>query len=295
MKNKLLVIIGPTATGKSDIAINLAKHFNGEIISADSRQIYKGLNIGSGKVTKKEQKMVKHYLLDIVSPKKQFSVAEYQKLVYKKLKQIWNKHKLPIICGGSPMYIISVLEGWQFPKTRTNQKIRKQLELKTTNELLQELKTLDPERTKTIETKNKRRLIRALEIIYTTKDTVKPLIKKPLKARLLVLSTKKPKEELKTLIKTRLDKRLKQGMIEEVAKLKKQGLSSEKLNSFGLEYRYINEYLDKNISYNEMYDILYKKIVAFSKRQITWFKKFPNVKYIENQKEINKLVKNWLT
>lgn len=295
MKNKLLVIIGPTATGKSDIAIKLAQEFNGEIISADSRQIYKGLDIGSGKVTKSEQKLIKHHLLDIVSPKKQFSVAEYQNLVYKKLKQIWNKKKIPIICGGSPLYIISVLEGWQFPKTKINLKLRNQLESKTLVELTNLLKKQDPERFKTIDQKNKRRIIRALEIISSTKKEVTPLAKKPLNANILTLSTQKDKTELKNLIKQRLDRRLQEGMLEEVTKLKKQGLKSEKLDSFGLEYRYLNQYLDNKISYTEMYDTLYKKIVDFSKRQITWFKKFPNVKYIESINEAIKLTRNFFS
>jgi len=294
-KNNLLVIIGPTATGKSDIAIKLAKQFNGEIISADSRQVYKGLDIGSGKVTKQEQKLAKHHLLDIVSPKKQFSVAEYQKLANKKLKQIWNEKKTPIICGGSPLYIISVLEGWSFPKTKTSLKIRKELESKTIDTLLKELKSLDPERIQTIDIKNKRRLIRALEIIYTTGNKVKPLIKRPLNANILILSTQKTRKELQNLIKSRLDKRLKEGMVEEILKLKKRGLSSEKLNSFGLEYRYINQYLDKEILYNEMYDTLYKKIIDFSKRQITWFKKFPNIRYINNEREAIALTKDFLS
>jgi len=293
MKNKILVIIGPTATGKSDIAINLARQFNGEIISADSRQVYKKLDIGSGKVTKEEQKLAKHYLLDIVSPKQQFSVAEYQKLANKTIKKIQSHKKLPIICGGSPMYIISVLEGWQFPKTKTNLKLRKRLESKSLDELLSELKKLDPTRAETIEQKNKRRLVRALEIIYLNGE-VKPLIKKPINADILILSTKKEKEALKELIKSRLDRRLNENMIQEVANLKKQGIPSQRLEDLGLEYRYINQYLDKKISYTEMYDILSKKIVDFSKRQITWFKTFPNVRYIQNQEEATKLTKDWI-
>ena len=293
-KNNLIVIIGPTATGKSDIAIELAKQFNGEIISADSRQIYKGLDIGSGKVTKQEQKQTKHHLLDIISPKKQYTVAEYQKLAYKKLKQIWNKNKTPIICGGSPLYIISILEGWQFPKTKTNIKLRKRLESKSLEYLANLLKIKDPERFQTIEQKNKRRIIRALEIIFLN-GKVTPLKKNPIKAKILILSTQKTKEELKQLIKSRLDRRLDQGMLEEVKKLKKQRISSQRLNDFGLEYRYLNQYLDKKISYTEMYDTLLKKIIDFSKRQITWFKKFPNIKYINNPEEAMNLTKSFFS
>ncbi len=292
---KLLVIVGATATGKSNLAIKIAKKFNGEIISADSRQIYRNLDIGTGKITKQEQKQVKHYMINIASVKKQYTVAQYTQQANKIIKKIWRQQKLPIICGGSPLYVISVIEGLQFPKIKTNPKLRAQLSARPLTDLWQELKKLDPVRANNIDSNNKRRIIRALEIIYTTKKPIQPLKKQPLTSDILILSTQKSKEEIKHLIKTRLDKRLKQGMIKEVKKLKKQNISSKRLYDLGLEYRYINLYLDKKISYQEMYDTLYKKIIDFAKRQLTWFKKFPNVQYINNDKQAIKIVKRWLS
>ena len=292
---KLLVIVGATATGKSNLAIKIAKKFNGEIISADSRQIYRNLDIGTGKITEQEQKQVKHYMINIVSVKKQYTVAQYTQQANKIIKKIWRQQKLPIICGGSPLYVISVIEGLQFPKIKTNPKLRAQLAARPLTDLWQELKKLDPVRANNIDSNNKRRIIRALEIIYTTEKPIQPLKKQPLTSDILILSTQKSKEEIKHLIKTRLDKRLKQGMINEVKKLKKQNISSKRLYDLGLEYRYINLYLDKKISYQEMYDTLYKKIIDFAKRQLTWFKKFPNVQYINNDKQAIKIVKRWLS
>jgi len=292
---KLLVIVGATATGKSNLAIKIAKKFNGEIISADSRQIYRNLDIGTGKITEQEQKQVKHYMINIVSVKKQYTVAQYTQQANKIIKKIWRQQKLPIICGGSPLYVISVIEGLQFPKIKTNPKLRAQLAARPLTDLWQELKKLDPVRANNIDSNNKRRIIRALEIIYTTEKPIQPLKKQPLTSDILILSTQKSKEEIKHLIKTRLDKRLKQGMIKEVKKLKKQNISSKRLYDLGLEYRYINLYLDKKISYQEMYDTLYKKIIDFAKRQLTWFKKFPNVQYINNDKQAIKIVKRWLS
>ncbi len=292
---KLLVIVGATATGKSNLAIKIAKKFNGEIISADSRQIYRNLDIGTGKITEQEQKQVKHYMINIASVKKQYTVAQYTQQANKIIKKIWRQQKLPIICGGSPLYVISVIEGLQFPKIKTNPKLRAQLSARPLTDLWQELKKLDPVRANNIDSNNKRRIIRALEIIYTTEKPIQPLKKQPLTSDILILSTQKSKEEIKHLIKTRLDKRLKQGMIKEVKKLKKQNISSKRLYDLGLEYRYINLYLDKKISYQEMYDTLYKKIIDFAKRQLTWFKKFPNVQYINNDKQAIKIVKRWLS
>ena len=292
---KLLVIVGATATGKSNLAIKIAKKFNGEIISADSRQIYRNLDIGTGKITKQEQKQVKHYMINKASVKKQYTVAQYTQQANKIIKKIWRQQKLPIICGGSPLYVISVIEGLQFPKIKTNPKLRAQLSARPLTDLWQELKKLDPVRANNIDSNNKRRIIRALEIIYTTEKPIQPLKKQPLTSDILILSTQKSKEEIKHLIKTRLDKRLKQGMIKEVKKLKKQNISSKRLYDLGLEYRYINLYLDKKISYQEMYDTLYKKIIDFAKRQLTWFKKFPNVQYINNDKQAIKIVKRWLS
>ena len=166
-KQKIIVILGPTASGKSGLAVKLAKKIDGEIISADSRQVYKGMDIGTGKIIKKEMFGIPHYLLDIKNPKKQFTVMEFKKLAEKKIAEILKKKKIPIICGGTGFYINSVVDDIDFPEIKPDKKLRKELEKKPTEELFKILKKLNPTRAKNIDSKNKRRLIRAIEIART--------------------------------------------------------------------------------------------------------------------------------
>lgn len=302
--NKLLVILGPTASGKSALAIKLAKEFNGEIISADSRQVYIGMDIGTGKVKTQKVKSkgkillysegIRHHLLDVTNPKEYFSVVQYQKLAFKAIKDIQKRKKLPILCGGTGLYISSLIEGWQFPKVKPNFSLRKKLEKLTSEQLFLKIKKLDPLASKTIDKNNKRRLIRALEIILQNKK-LEPLKKKPLKMDILIIGIKKDKKDLKNKIKKRLEKRLKQGMIEEVKKLKEEGVSSKRLEDFGLEYRFINRYLENKINYQEMKEVLLKEIIKYAKRQMTWFNnKIKNIQWIKDYQIAKNLVAQWL-
>jgi len=304
---ELLVILGPTASGKSDLAIKIAQLFNGEIISADSRQVYRGMDLGTGKVKKDTEyrilnteyysEGIRHHLLDVADPNEYFSVAQYQKLVLKAIKDVQRRDKLPILCGGTGLYLSAIIEGWQFPNVPPNAKLRQELEGLNTEQLSQKLRELDPKRATTIDKNNRRRLIRALEIIYQDK-TVSPLKKKPLQAKILILGIKKDKEELKKLIKLRLEKRLSDGMIEEVKKLKDNGVPSKRLEDFGLEYRWLNRYLENQITLLEMKEGLYRDICHYAKRQMTWFKKIPNVHWITNDtdnKEVIKLTSDFLS
>jgi len=290
---KLIVILGPTASGKSNIAVKLAKRFNGEIVSADSRQVYRGMDIGTGKITKKEMRGIPHYLLDVASPKRTFSVAQYKKLAEKAIKKILRKKKIPILCGGTGFYIQAVVDDISFPPVKPDWQLRKKLEKKSTKELFEILKKLDPNRAKKIDKNNPRRLIRAIEIVKKTKKPV-PEIKKNPKYDILMIGIKKEKEELKKLIGKRLKKRLKQGMIKEVENLKKSGISWKKLESFGLEYKWIAKYLQKQISKSEMIEKLKKYIEDYARRQMVWFKKDKRIVWVKNYKEAEKLVKNFL-
>jgi len=291
-KPKLIVILGPTASGKSALAIKLAKKFKGEIVSADSRQVYRGMDLGTGKVTKKEQKLVPHYLLDVASPKRRFTVLQYQKLAIKTIQKISKQKKLPFLVGGSPFYLYSVIEGWVFPEVKPDWKLRKKLEKKSCLKLFLILKKLDPSRAKTIEKKNKRRLIRAIEIAKKL-GKVKALKKCP-KFDCLLIGIKKSKKELKDLIQKRLKKRLKQGMVAEVKRLKKEGLSYQRLESFGLEYKWVAKFLKKEISFKEMFEFCKKDIEHFAKRQMSWFKKDKRIHWIKNYSQAEKLIKNFL-
>ncbi|PIR02259.1 MAG: tRNA (adenosine(37)-N6)-dimethylallyltransferase MiaA [Candidatus Nealsonbacteria bacterium CG_4_9_14_0_2_um_filter_37_38] len=300
---KLIIILGPTASGKSELAVKLALRFNSEqlkkkfgingveIISADSRQVYKGMNIGTGKITKKEMRGIPHHLLDVASPKKKFTVVRYQKLAIKAANKILRKKKIPLLVGGSPFYIYSVTEGWLFPKLKPDWKLRKKLEKKSASELFKILKKLDEKRAKTIETKNKRRLIRAIEICKKLGKV--PQIKKTPQFDCLLIGIKKSPQELKILINNRLLKRFNKGMVGEVKNLRKSGLSWKRLEEFGLEYRWIARFLQKKISYSEMVKILQKDIEKFSKRQITWFKSDKRIHWIKNQKDAENLIKKF--
>lgn len=266
--NKLIVILGPTASGKTDLSIKLAKKFNGEIISADSRQVYKGLDIGSGKVTKKEMKGISHYLLDVANPKRKFSVSQYQKIALKKIKEIQKRGKIPFLVGGTGFYIQSVVDGIIIPEVKPDWKLRKKLEKKSNEELFLMLKKLDPKRAEVIDKHNPRRLVRAIEIVLTTGKPVPPLTSKSLTPEFSIfqIGIKKSPEELKKAIHKRLLKRIK-GIILEIKKLKKTGLSWQRLEEFGLEYRFVAQYLQGRLAYEEMLDKLRKEIEHFAKRQ----------------------------
>lgn len=289
-KPKIIVVLGPTASGKSDLAVKLAKKINGEIISADSRQVYKGMDIGTGKITKKEMASIPHHLLDIISPKKQFSVSQYQKLANQAIKKILKKGKIPIICGGTGLYIDAVIDNVVFPDVPPNYQLRKKLEKLTTAELFEKLRRLDPKRAKNIDKNNPRRLIRALEIVLVSKKPV-PEIKKQRNYDALKIGIKRQPTELKKLIKKRLLKRMEIGMVEEIKKLHKQGVSWKRLFDFGLEYRWVSLGLQKKVSQTEMIEKLNKAIVDYAKRQITWFKHDKEIHWVNNYEQALKITR----
>lgn len=292
-KLKLIIILGPTASGKSDLAVSIAKRFNGEIISVDSRQVYRGMDVGTGKITQKEMRGIPHYLLDVASPKRRFTVAQYKKLAQKTIKKILAKGKVPIICGGTGFYVQAVAENLEIPAVKPDLKLRARLEKKSAQELFGQLKKLDPNRARNIDRFNRRRLIRALEIIKKTGKPI-PEIKASSPYDILYLGIEKTPAELKKLIVARLQKRLKQGMIEEVKKLRAQGLSWQKLDDFGLEYRWIAKYLKKQISREVMILRLQKEIEHYAKRQMTWFKRNKLIRWVGNKTEVQRAVINFL-
>jgi tRNA dimethylallyltransferase len=294
MKKKLIVILGPTASGKTDLSIKLAKKFQGEIISADSRQVYKGMDIGTGKVTKKEMQGVPHYLLNVASPKERFDVAQYKILAEKAIKKIWGKKKIPLVVGGTGFYIATLVDRTNIPNVKPDWKLRKKLERKPVSEMYRMLKKLDPRRAKTIDKNNPRRLIRALEIVLKTKRPIPRFSQNKPDFEVLFLGVKKGQNELKTLIRKRLEKRLKQGMVKEVENLHKSGVSWKRLEEFGLEYRYIAYYLQKKLKYEEMAEKLQKEIEHYAKRQMTWFKKDRRIKWVKNYKKSSVLVDRFL-
>ncbi|MEK7219185.1 MAG: tRNA (adenosine(37)-N6)-dimethylallyltransferase MiaA [Patescibacteria group bacterium] len=304
---KVFVILGQTATGKSNLAVKIAlrlcsgpsaQKLGGEIISADSRQVYKSLNIGTGKITAKEMHGIPHHLLDVVNPKKKFSVTEYQKLAEEKIKEIINKNKIPIICGGTGFYIDAITKGIIFLEVPPNWKLRKKLALVDDRLLMLKLQKLDPERAKNIDAKNKVRLIRAIEIAkalgkvpplkqYSDNNVTNSAIAENVSPyRFIKIGLYLPEDKLKKKIKIRLEKRMKMGMLNEAKKLHEHGLSWKRMEELGLEYRFMALHLQNKISKKEMLDKLNSEIYKYAKRQMTWFKRDKSIKWYDASKPI---------
>lgn len=293
---KIIAVLGPTASGKSDLCVNLALWLSSkkyqrtiagsEIISADSRQVYRGMNIGTGKITKKEMKGVPHHLLDVANPRQKFDVARYKTLAEKSINKILAQNKIPIICGGTGFYIQAIVDNISFPDVKPNEELRKKMEEYSLERLLKILSKLDPEKFKTIDAKNKRRIIRAIEIIKALGKI--PALKPNPKYDTLQIGITKNREGLQRLIEKRLLKRLDQGMVNEVKKLRKNGVSWKRLGDLGLEYRFIALYLQKKITKQEMIDQLRIAIGQYAKRQITWFKRDERIIWLPPENTANK-------
>lgn len=280
-KPKIIIILGQTATGKSDFAVSLAKKFGGEIISADSRQVYKGLDIGSGKITKREMKGIPHHLLDIASPKKIISASDWQKLAKKKIKEIIKRGNIPIIAGGTGFYIQSITSDISYPNVPPNKTLRKELEKLSKEDLFKKLKSLDPKRAKDIDRENPIRLIRAIEIVQAL-GFVPEIKNSPNKEfDVLQIGLNLPDEILKQKIHDRLLKRMRVGMVKEAKDLHKDGLSWERMHELGLEYRFLAHYLSGDIKKDEMLEKLESSIWQYAKRQKTWFKKEKDIKWFD--------------
>ncbi|MFA7319400.1 MAG: tRNA (adenosine(37)-N6)-dimethylallyltransferase MiaA [Parcubacteria group bacterium] len=342
--SKIIVLLGPTASGKSSAAILLAKKFNGEILSADSRQIYRGMDIGTGKVEKDSNSLspvlrgdvpmyssgqrggffisegIPHYAIDIVSPKTDYSVAKFKKYADKVIADIFSRGKVPIIAGGTGFWIKAIVDDITYPEVAPDPVLRSMLRNKTTEELFAQLEKLDPERAKNIDAKNPVRLIRAIEICKAIGKVPKPMRNYETTANLrtkqsfvefvdshpkfvdsnraydfLQIGILREKEELHERIRLNVKKRFAAGMIEEVSKLHAAGLSWKKMESFGLSYKLIPQFLRGEIGSEE--DLLEKIYLAekdYAKRQMTWFKKDARIVWLEKYPEIEKEVKLFL-
>ena len=271
-KPKVIVVCGPTATGKTNHAIELAKEIGGEVISADSRQVYRGIDLLSGKVTKKEMGKIPHFLLDVASAKKQFSVVDFQKLGKRAIDDILARGKTPIICGGTGLYIDALIHDTVLPEVPPSKKLRDQLNKKSAEQLFAMLKKLDPNRAETIDSKNPVRLVRAIEIAKALGAV--PQIKKTSPYKVEWTVTDFPDDVLKERINIRLLERIKQGMLREAKKLHESGVSYKRMEILGLECKSTAKYLQGKISKQEMIDELNREIWQYVKRQRTWFKKF---------------------
>lgn len=276
---KIIVIVGPTASGKSAFAVELARMIDGEIISADSRQIYKGLDIGTGKITKREMRGVRHHLLDIASPKRTFTAHDFALHARKAIADIAHRDKIPIIVGGTGFYIDALVGRILIPAVPIDKKLRARLSEKTSAQLFALLKRRDSARASSIaernEFNNKHRLIRALEITYAK---VTPYMESP-PYDVLWLGTKPDARTLKARILQRLIDRINAGMIAEARRLRKGGLSYKRMHELGLEYRYLALYLRGMISKDEMVEQLTSKIWQYARRQIIYWKRNKDIRW----------------
>ncbi len=282
--------MGPTASGKSSLGVQMAQKFNGLIISADSRQVYKEMNIGTAKITKKEMKGVPHFLIDIVSPKNYYSAALFRKESLEVINKYHNKKNIFVV-GGSPFYIESIISPKETFNIPPDKELRKKLSKFSTDQLFNKLKKINPKTAKTIDKNNPRRLIRAIEITKSKNKKIKEEIPK---FKTLKIGISLPREKLYQLIDKRVDLRFKKGMINEVKKLKKQGLTWKRLDSFGLEYRYISKYLRNELKKEDMAEQLKFAIHDFVRRQMTWFRKDKSIHWIKSLKQAEDLIRKFL-
>ncbi len=302
-KIKVLVIVGQTASGKSDLAVDLALKCSGEIISADSRQVYKGLDIGTGKITKTEMKGIKHYLLDVASHKSVFTVTDFVELVRKSIADIASRGKLPIIAGGTMFYIDALLANDNLPEVPPNKELRNKLEKKSAEFLFKRLKQLDAARAKMLQKdgqeQNKRRIIRAIEIA-TALGSVPPFSQEICKSfanyEVLKIGIKIDKDELRERIKLRTKKRIRAGMVAEACKLHKKGLTYKRMRELGLEYGHLADYLQRKITKDELIWRIERDDWRYARKQMSWWKRDSKIKWfsLEEEKKIEKLVSKFV-
>jgi len=270
----MITILGPTATGKTSFATYIASHLNGEIISADSRQVYRGMNIGTGKDLSDysiDGQEIPYHLIDIADPGYEYNVFEFQSDFLKAYQEIEAREKFPILCGGTGMYIESVLKGYKLIDVPRNEVLREFLEIKSDRELdeiLQDFKNLH----NTTDTSDRDRLLRAIEIQKYYEDHPEIDTTFP-KIETLIVGINFDRRVVRARITERLEQRLEEGMVQEVEGLLNKGVTAEELKFYGLEYRFITQYIQEEISYNEMFRRLNTAIHQFAKRQMTWFRR----------------------
>jgi len=269
---KVIVILGQTATGKSNLAVKIAKKINVEIISADSRQVYKGLDIGTGKITKKEMRGIPHHLLDVANPRNKFTVADYQKKVIYAMAEMIKRGKTPIICGGTGFYIDAITKGIVFPEVPPNKILRKNLEQKSAEDLLRILQKLDPVRAKNIDAKNKMRLIRAIEIARALGKVPRTITEIP-PYEFIKIGLYLPAEKLKKKVEQRVRKMFKGGLLSEIKKMKRKSITDKRLKEFGFEY------------WKPTAEKVILETLKYAKRQMTWFKRDKQIKWFDSSQK----------
>lgn len=293
MNNKVIAIVGPTAVGKTALSIKLAKQFNGEIINGDSMQVYKGMDIGTAKITKEETEGIPHHLIDILEPTDAYSAADFKRLCLEQIEDIQNRNKLPIIVGGSGLYIQSVLYGYGFPETKRNEQKTKELEQllqeKGNQYLYEQLKMFDPEQAKKIHPNNTRRVIRALEIYESTGKTKSQYLEEQKQQPTnsfdaFIIGLEMDREQLYQRINQRVDMMLSNGLLDEISALLAKGVSQNDAAFKAIGYKELLSFLQQDIDFDEAIFLLKRNSRRFAKRQYTWFKNKMNVHWFDVSK-----------
>lgn len=297
MKQKVLIIVGPTASGKSALGVELARRFNGEVISADSRQLYKGLDIGTGKITKREMKGVPHHLLDVASPRKQFTADDFVYRARKAISDIAKRGKLPIVVGGTGFYIDALVGRVALPNVPPDPAFRARNNKKTAVALLLQLQKLDPERAAAMSTpserNNKVRIIRAIEIARALGKNPAPSARSEYDA--LWIGVRPKDESLRQKISTRLRQRIKKGMVGEAKRLHAAGLTYKRMQELGLEYRSLARLLQGHISRSDLDMELRSDIWRYARKQIGYWKRNADIEWFDpSSKKIASSVASWL-
>lgn len=296
---KVLFILGPTAVGKTYFSVKLAQKFNGEIISSDSVQIYRGLDIGSAKVTKDEMQGIPHHAIDILEPEEEFSVYEFVEYTRKKIDEIIARNKLPIVVGGTGLYVKALLGGYNFGGTEKDEKLRQELEKlakeKGNDYLFEMLKQKDEKLAEKTDKNNLVRLIRAIEIASSNGEKTQNKVD----IDALVVALNRERSLLYADINKRVDIMLRNGLIEEVEGLKKRGLTAQNQSMRAIDYKEVLAYLDGEYSYEQMVEILKQHSRNYAKRQLTFLRGMKNVHFVDTEDRakafdtLSKLIENW--
>lgn len=279
-KPKLIVVLGPTATGKSGLSVLIAQKHKGEVVSADSRQVYTGLDIGTGKITPEEMCGIPHHLLDVSPANKQITVTEYKALAQKTISDIISRGKTPILVGGTGFYIQAVVDNVIYPEVEPDTKLRAKLEQKENAELSSLLKKLDTRRHAEINVNDRKKIIRAIEIA-THLGEVPQIQETESPYNVLMIGLDTSDEELQEKIRTRLLERIDEGMMKEIQALHENGLSWERMENLGLEYRYGARQVQGLLNKEKFIEQLSMKIWRYAKRQRTWFKRDKRIKWFK--------------
>jgi len=289
MSREIIAIVGPTASGKSSLAVGIAKKIGGEIISADSRQIYRGLDIGTGKITKKEMRAIPHHLLDIRNPREQYSAGEFKQDAEKKIEEIARRGNIPIVVGGTGFWIDSLLLGLRLPDVPPDPRLRARLSRKNASELFRMLLKLDSVRARTIDPENPHRLVRAIEIARTLGRV--PPIKKTPRYRVLWIGINLPMHALKMNIGKRAMRMVARGLIAETKSLAAKRVSKKRLRTLGFEYALSLNLLEGRLEKEKIVSALAARDSRYAKKQLAWFKKNLNIHWIKTKNEAFRLVR----